>query len=95
MSPEYNEQARREIVRQLQDKKQRLDAKKAEINEELLNVEVRIRRAQPPFPSGDICLDCWIEHGKTHEFRNIPSTNGRADKYECSGCGQIIERPER
>lgn len=71
MPPEQNEQERREIIRRLERRYQEAQTKslKAEAEAaEARRAEAALldahRRAQLPFPAGDICPECWLTHGR-------------------------------
>lgn len=69
MAPEHDEQERRQIIGRLERQYQQAQAKglKAEAEgsdargEEAALLDAH-RRAQLPFPPGDICSECWITH---------------------------------
>ena len=89
------DQERREIVRRLEDEEARLHADKARVisqyDRKLEAAKARRLRAEGPYPPGDPCPICWIEHGTDSQMKPQSSGYG-VDVFQCGVCGNSDER---
>lgn len=100
MSPVKNEQERREEIRRLEQEDLRADARLAEINAELQQIQAdkvqrqaKRLRAERPFPPGEICPNCWVNHGEKSLLRAAQHDDpDHYDLLRCSACEYEIER---
>ena len=100
MASEDKDEKRREIIRQLEYRYQQAQAKHlkaeaeaAEAKDELAKLQAARHRVHLPVPEGDICLNCWINHGRSSSYHAIQHDDpDHFDRMECEGCGQIDER---
>ena len=88
---EHSDESRREIVRRLEEEEQALNAQQAQLDRKRTEIKSRRFRAQLPFPSGDICPVCWIDHGLEAPMQPQPSGRG-VDIFRCGSCGHTEER---
>lgn len=105
MPAERNEQERREIIRRLEQEDRQLAAKAARADAVIAEarrqrdaLHASIRRAKLPFPSGDICPECWIVHGVESPLKAVTADDpSRYDRWKCSreGCGYFTDREVR
>jgi DNA repair exonuclease SbcCD ATPase subunit len=103
MTPEYNDEYRREIIRGLEQRYEQAKAKHlqaeteaAQAKRECDELEAAHRRAQLPFPPGDTCPVCWVRHGRTSDLRAARHDDpDHYDLMECSApdCGYSEDRP--
>lgn len=102
MSPEQNDEYRREVIRRLEDQDRELEAKAkkaeaeaAQARQQRSELEVALRRAQLPFPPGDPCPLCWIMHGRDSQLYPVPHEEPeKYDRMKCGseGCNYVEDR---
>lgn len=92
MPSEYDEQRRRELIRQLEEKDRNLQAEardfEALIAKRRQDVEAQLSRLKADPPPGDMCLDCWVTHGRVYVMANHPErpVQPMRDRYVCPNC---------
>ncbi len=79
---------------QAKDEKQRIDARQAEIDEELAALEPRLLRAKHLKSSNDlICAHCFINKDINSPLRTMEG-EPHIDYFRCPECEQEYELPE-
>lgn len=102
MSPKEVEQERREVVGRVQYRYQEAETRRLKAEQEAAiarldqsNLSAAMKRAQLPFPDGDICPECWIMHGRLSSMRPVPSPEPHLfDRWKClaDNCGHTSDR---
>ena len=100
MPPEQNDEERRELIRELEEKKRRLQVEKlnhdrqsAEAERTLTALNQALLQANMPLPSADACSRCWVFSGKHVHMRAVPHPDPRHfDRLKCPDCQRIEDR---
>jgi hypothetical protein len=104
MPPERNDEERREIIgrvkylyEQAQTKRLNAEDEAAQFRQKEASLRDAALRAQAPFPSGDVCPECWIMHGKVASLVSATADDPRRyDRFRCGErCGYVIDRDAR
>jgi hypothetical protein len=92
---EYNEQARRDMTRQIEQEKATIQAEQARLDaqfaDQLSLIDGRLQRLQSQPEEGDICLECWVFHEIKSTLEPIPSPAGE-EHFRCPRCGNVTIR---
>jgi hypothetical protein len=92
---EYNEQARRDMIRQIEHEKATIQAEEARVDGEFASriglLDGRLQRLQSQPDEGDSCLECWVFHDVKSTLEAIPSP-GHEDHFRCPKCGNVVIR---
>lgn len=100
MTSEDKDEERRYIIGQLEYRYQQAQAKHlkaeadaAEAMGEFAELQAARRRSQLPLPEGDICVPCWVNHGRISNFEALTADEPeRYDRMRCEGCKRIEDR---
>ena len=84
--PEYDEEGRRERIRQLEEKYAELGADHLKAQAKQVEIEAARFRLQFPLPARNICPVCWYEHGVRSPLIRQPA-RPKMDAWRCSACG--------
>jgi hypothetical protein len=93
MPPEHHEKDRQDQIREAEREKALLHEVMvraiAPINQQLAEVEARLRRLKHDLPKGDLCPMCWYGHGVTSPMFETPEkpVNPMRNRFACRICG--------